>query len=340
MSRLLTTTQTHLWDSVQDAVLGQNITATRLITDGKKWSGLKEEVPIKVSKNTTATNFVGMQALANGTVDTRQKMEFEANFKSMAVSLPFTELSLNATTERVINLMAVEVESATQDLADELGTDVTGAGTGAPGTGFAGFAYTIDDGTVSTTYGGLLRATYPMINSYVSAVGGGIISTDRIAVAFDTAQSGSDRPTLIPCAIPVASLYEKLLTPQDRQNKTVTFSKDKRNGSYGYNTADFRGVPVVGDEKITSGEMIFLNEERYKWYGLKVSEAKEIGLKSSIIESNDYEKATIGSDLGLSWGDWVRGANVAGMTSFLYAAGNPISANPKRNARLTGISQT
>lgn len=340
MSRILTTTQTKLWDTVQDAVLEQNITATRLITDGKKWDGRKQEVPIKVRKNTTSTNFVGMQTLANAPVDTRELMNFEANFKSIAVSLPFDELSLNATTERVINLMSVEIESATQDIADDIGDEFVGTNAGAPGTGFAGFAYSIDDGTVSASYGGLLRATYPVLNSYVSAVGSGIISIDRIAVAFDTAESGSDRPTLIPAAKPVATLFEKLLTPQDRQNKTITFSKDKRHGSTGYTTADFRGTPVVGDEKITTGEMVFLNENRYKWYGLKVSEAKELGLKSDIIVSNDYENSTIGSDLGMSWGGWIRGANVAGMTSFIYVAGNPISANPKRNARLTGITTT
>ena len=49
-NRVLTTTQTALWDKVQDTVLNSNVVATRIMTAPKKWTGRQIEKPVKTSK--------------------------------------------------------------------------------------------------------------------------------------------------------------------------------------------------------------------------------------------------------------------------------------------------
>jgi len=335
-NRVLTTTQTELWDKVQDTFLNSNVLATRLMSAPKKWSGRQIEKPVKVTGNSSFTIFSGMQTLPNAPVDTRQKMVWDPTFAAIPVSLPLTEIAVNDTTARVIDLMAVELESSVQDAADAMGTQLYGNGLG-DGSNFAGLGYLIDDGTVSATIGGLSRTTYPTLSSTVTALSGGVLSLANIATGFDAPTSGSIRPTLIPTTKAVASLYEKLLTPQDRINKTVTFTKDKRHGGAGYQTADFRGVAIVADEKCTSGQFIFLNEDVINWYALTMPMAKSMSVKGPDIEGNDYGNV---SDMGFSWSDWIKPTNAAGVVSQIYVAGQFIAENPKRCAKLTGATTT
>lgn len=335
-NRVLTTTQTELWDKVQDTVLNSNVIATRIMTAPKKWSGRQIEKPVKTTTNTQTTMFSGMQTLPNAPVDTRQKMVWDPSFAATPVALPLTELAVNDTTARVIDLMSLELDSSTQDAADFMGTAFYANGLG-DASNFAGLGYLIDDGTVSSTIGGLSRTTHPTLSSTVTALSGGTISLANIATGFDAPTSGSIRPTVIATTKAVYSLYEKLLTPQDRINKTVTFTKDKRNGGAGYQTCDFRGVPIVADEKCTSGNFIYINEDVINWYALTMPMAKSISAKGAEIEGNDYNNV---SDMGFSWSEFIKPTNAAALVSQIYIAGQFIAENPKRCAKLTGATTT
>lgn len=334
-NRVLTTTQTALWDKVQDTVLNSNVVATRIMTAPKKWTGRQIEKPVKTSKNTLTTMFSGMDVLPNAQVDTRQKMVWDPSFAATPVTLSLTELAVNDTTERVIDLMGLELDSSTQDAADFMGTAFYGNGLGTASE-FAGLGYLVDDGTVSATIGGLSRATYPTLSSTVTA-SGGTISLDKIAANFDAPTSGSIRPSVAATTKAIYSLYEKLLTPQDRINKTVSFTKDKRHGGTGYVTADYRGCPIVADEKCSTGDFIFINEDMINWYALSMPMAKSIGAGGSDIEGNDYKNI---SSLGFSWSDFVKPTNAAALVSQIYIAGQFIAENPKRCAKLTGVTST
>jgi len=333
-NRILTTVQTKLFDKVQDTFLGSNVVATRIMSEPKKWSGRQLEVPVKTSENTNFTIFSGYQVLPNPAVDTRQKLVWDATFGTIPVSLPMTEIALNNTTERVIDLMALELQSSAQDMASAMGTQAYSTGTG-DDAAFAGFGSLIDDGSVSSTLGGLSRTTYPTLKSTVTAAGAGALTIVGIASGFDSASSGSNRPTLIPTTKAVYSLYEKLLTPQDRINKTVSFTKDKRHGGTGYNTADFRGVAIVADEKCTTGNFIFLNEDYVNWYALNMPMAKAMSVKGSDIEGNDYNNV---SDIGFSWGEWLKPTNALALVSYLTVAGQFIQSNPRYSAKITDIT--
>lgn len=335
-NRVLTTTQTKLWDKVQDTILTSNVVATRIMTAPKPWSGRQIEKPVKTSKNTQFSTFSGMEVLADAPVDNTQKMVWDATFAHIPVTLPGTELSLNATTERVIDLMSFSLVSSTQDMADGMGSAFYGNGLG-DASAFAGLGYLIDDGTVSATIGGLSRTTYPTLVSDVTAAAGGVISLDKMATQYDAASSGAIRPSIIATTKAGFSLYEKLLTPQERINKTVTFTKDKRHGGAGFVTADYRGTPVVADEKCTTGQYIFINEDTINWYALDVAKAEMLGMKSAMIEGNNYSTS---SNMGFAWSNFVKPTNVYALVSHIFAAGQFIVENPRYNSKITDVTTT
>lgn len=49
-------------------------------------------------------------------------MEYTPSFYSIAVALPGDEMSVADTDEKVIDLMDIEIQGATEDMADDLGT--------------------------------------------------------------------------------------------------------------------------------------------------------------------------------------------------------------------------
>lgn len=122
-NRVTTTTNTILMPKLVDTVLNSNVLATRVLTGAKKWpSSEKIKQPIKVSKSNQGGSFSGFDTFDRNAVDTRINLEFEAKFYQHGVTLPLTEVWKNqADTNRILDLMAVEVSSAAEDMADDIG---------------------------------------------------------------------------------------------------------------------------------------------------------------------------------------------------------------------------
>lgn len=319
-------------DKVVDVFLNSNVGATRLMGNPKKWSGRQMEQPVKVSGNTTFETFSGFDTFSTAATDNRQKAAFDPKFGKVTVSLPLTEIAVNKTSEQVINLLSVELGTSVQDLADQMGTQFYGNG---GGTNFSGLGLIVDDGSVSATYGGLTRASFSPVWQSTVTSSSGTLSLAKIATLYDAVSSGSQVPTVALTTKAVFSLYESLLEPQARIMKPVELVKGKRHYGAGAMTLDYRGVPILADEKATAGEFIFLNEDYIDWYGLTMPMAKSMSLKTPDVEGNDYNTT---SDTGFSWSDWTKATNAAAITSFIYSAGDFWTSNPKRHGKLTAIT--
>lgn len=342
-TRVTTTTQSKLVPKVVDTILNSNVLATRVLSKAQKWNGERMKFPVKYAKNTTGTSFAGFDTFSTAATDNRVNLEFVPKFYQMSVALPLDELSANATEEKVLDLAKLEMQSTAQDMADEIGTLFYGAGTGNGSKDFLGLEAIVDDGTNASTYGTLSRSTYTTLKSTVTA-SSGTLTLAKMSSLYNAATSGSQKPTLGLVSEAIFSLYESLLQPQERIAKDVSMMKSEGNmgkvgqgmiGGTGFTGLFYKGFPILADEKATSGVMYFVNEDFLDWYALPVAMTQPAQFKSADIEGNDYSEVL---GLGFSWSDWIKPTNSASVVGHVYLGGELISANPKRHAKLTGIT--
>lgn len=331
--RVQTTVQTDFLPYVVDTVLNSNVLAQRMMRAAKKWTGRKIEAPIKYQKNTTGTSFSGFDTFSTSATNNRVKMEFNPAFYQITCALPLDELSVANTDEAIINLMQLTIQSDTEDMADDLGTIFYADGTGNGSKDPLGLAALVDDGSTVATIGGLSRSTYTTLQSTVTA-SSGTISLAKVDTLWAAVTSGAQKPTAIYTTESVFNFYGQLLRPQERINKSDAGTMKGIKGGTGFSALDYMGVPVLMDEKCTSGVFFMLNENFLNWHALTVQGSKPIAYKSQI-EGNDYD-APVG--LGFSWSDWIKPANSASVVGHVYVGGQFVTTNPKRHGKLTGIT--
>lgn len=341
-TRVTTTTQSKLMPKVVDTILNSNVFATRVLSSAKSYVGERMKFPVKYAKNTTGTSFAGFDTFATSATDNRVNLEFVPKNYQMTCALPLDELSANATEEQVLNLAKLELSSTAQDMADDIGTIFYADGTGNGSKDFLGLEAIVDDGTSAGTYGTLSRTTYATLKSTVTA-SSGTLTLAKMSTLYSNASSGSQTPTLGLVTETIFELYEQLLQPQERIAKNVSMMKaggrGLNSGGYvggtGFTGLQYKGFPVLADEKCTSGVMYFINEDFINWYALPFAMTSPIKYKSQDIEGNDYSEVM---GLGFSWSDWIKPINSASIVGHIYLAGELISENPKRHAKLTGIT--
>lgn len=333
-NRVETTTREDLLPELVDTVLNSNVFAQMMLRKASKWTAQRMKFPVKFQKNTTGGSFSGFDTFSTNASDTRVNMEYEPRFYHIDVALPLTELSVNATQSQVINLAAVEVKSAAQDMADDVGGLFYGDGTGNGNKDFLGLGAIVDDGSSVATIGGLSRSTYTTLQSTVTA-SSGTISLDKMRTLYNAITSGQQKPTIGVTTETIFSLYESLLTPQERYDKSDSAVRNGLVGGTGYKELYYKAFPIRADEKCTSGVLFFLNENFVEWYGLPMVESEPVRYKSVDIKGNDYSDVM---GLGFSWSGWIKPSNAAAVVGHIYLGGNLITTNPKRHGKLTGIT--
>ena len=335
-NRVNTTTRDYLMPMLVDTVLNSNVFGSRQLASAKKWTfGEKLKQPIKFQKNTTGSSFSGFDILGTSATNNRVNMEFDPKFYSIDVALPLDELAVNATEQKMLDLAAIEIQTASQDAADDVGTIFWGNGTGNGGKDFLGLGAIVDDGSTVATIGGLSRATYPTLQSTVTA-SGGTLSLSKIRTLFNAISSGKQMPTTGYVTKAVFGFYEALLQPQERIAKDVSMMKNGMIGGTGFSGLFFQGTPILADEKCTTGEFVFLNENYLQWYGLEMPRTEAVKYKPQDVEGNDYPDSMTG--LGFSWSGWITPSNQAAVVGHVYLGGQLITTDPKRHGKLTGIS--
>jgi len=332
-NRVATVTQNFLAPFVAETVLGSNVGLTRFVGAAKKgWGGAQEEVPVKYTKNNQISSFEGMDTLSTAQVDTRVKMTYDPKFVQAPVVLSKTELAKNNTERRVLDLAKVEMTSTAYDLADSLGDMFYSDGSGNAGKDILGLAGIVDDGTSTTTIGGLTRTTYPTLNGTVTA-SSGTVSFAKLATLYNACMSGVNKPTVGLTTETVYSLVESLFVPQERVNKDVSMVKGLQTGG-GYTALMWRGVPILADEKCTSGSFFFLNEDSMDWKAIDY-DGEPISISMNLMNGEAYDSV---KGLGFRWTGWTKPINQEAIVGRIILAGNMVPNNPRFNGRLTGIT--
>lgn len=325
--------------AVVDSILNSNVMATRFMSNAKKWKGERLRFPVKVSKNTTFETFSGFDTFSTAATDNMITLDFDPKFSKITVNLPLTEISVNRINEtRVLDLIGFSVKSAMMDACDSIGTLFHG--TYSSGNNFNGLGNLVDDGTVASTVGGQSRTTYTTLAGTVTA-SGGTLTLAKLATLHSAVKSGSVKPSAAYTTETVFDLYEQLLQPQEQIVKDVAMMKNGGVGGTGFTALNYRGVPVLSDEKAASGTFTFLDEKYFDWYALPIVDDMEGGSATPIKYKSVDIKGTDQSDvegLGFSSTNWLTPTNQAAKIMHIYCGGNFVTENPKRSGKLTSIT--
>lgn len=332
-TRVTTTTQDFILPKVVDTVLNSNVLATRILGKAKKWRGETMRFPVKVSKNSTGTSFSGFDTFSTSATNNRVNLSFSPKFYQITVALPLDELSANAADEKVVDLAAVEMEGASHDMADDIGTLFYADGTGNGSKDFLGLGALVDDGGDVSTIGGQSRSTYTTLQSTDTA-SGGTLTLAKLSTLHSNVTSGSQKPTLGITTEAVWNFVEQLIAPQERIVKDEPVFRRGITGGSGFTAIYYRGVPILADEKATAQYFFWLNEDYLDFYALPVAMTEPVKYKAQI-NGNDYSNVT---GLGFSWSGWIKPSNSASVVGHIYLGGEFITSNPKRHGRLTGIT--
>lgn len=332
-----TTTNQYLAPAWVDQVLRDNFFFGRVLSKTENWNGSQMLFPIKYQKGVASVAFNGFDLLPISQQPVSVNMTFFPTFVATNVALAGSDLSVNKTQMKVLDLMATMMESRSQDQADDIGNFFQGDGTSFGGKAPMGLAGIVDNGTTLATYGGLSRATYTGLNATVTA-SSGTISLLKTRQLWNSISDGPISPDTIITDYTTWAYFEQLLTPFQR-NTYTDFAPNKENSASvsGYKAMIWDGMEVYRDKKIVTGNFYMLNTNFLKFYGLKWWEGTKVSAKAKNIQGNVYQDSSYAPS-AFSWTGWIRAYNQGAINGFMILGGQLVCRDPFRNGVLTGIT--
>lgn len=333
-----TTTNQYLAPFWVDQVLRDNYFFGKLMSKTKRWNGAQMLFPIKYQKGVATVAFNGFDLLPITQQPVSINMTFYPTFMATNVALAGSEMSINATPMQTLKLLSVTMESRKQDAADDIGNFLQGDGTSFGGKAPNGLANTIDNGTVSATYGGLSRPTYTGLNSTVTA-SGGTISLVKVRTLWNGISDGPVTPNFIGTDYTTWGYFEQLQTPFQRNNADFSPAvKNQSASTSGYSAMRWDGMEINRDKKFTTGNFYMMNLDSLEWYGLKWWEGERVSPKARDIEGNVYEDKVYAPGDTFTWTGMIKAYNQGTVNGFMMVGGQLICTAPFRQGVLTGIT--
>jgi len=253
-----------------DNIYNSSALLTTLRQDGRVTVRGGERITegVLYAKNTARGTYSGYGTVDVTPTDKRTRARYEWGHYFVTVSLAKTdELKVSGETA-IMSLLESEMESAELDMKDQLGDAV--------------FQGTEEDGLVgidsalgtTNTYGAIDGNTYSWWRSTVDTTGHTVSNMKTasstsyvltlLANAFaNTAHNGST-PNLIVTTWAVYGIIEAVLQAQATYEQLN--SRSQAIAQSGFNVIQYRGVPIVADEKCPDYQMYVLNTNFLKLY--------------------------------------------------------------------------
>ena len=322
-------TQDRFFNRVIDNAYSGNALTMKLMPQSRVWNGGESfKFPVALSKKNNVGSYSGFDTFLTTQEDIRQDVVYYPAQVYASASVSGIQKAANSGDAAVVDIVAQELEYMSKSIADELGDEIYGDGTGNVNKDILGLQAIVDDGTTSGTLANISRTTYPNWKSTRTAQSGSL-SLANLAADVDAAQIGSDIPDLIITTPAVWTLYEALLTPtvshsfgEFRVTADGNMPLQMLGGNQGFRALQFRGIPVVSDEKCTAQNLYVLNTKHLWFYRMP----QPVGFT---VES-EYN--------GWGWSGWLRGQNQDAVTGTLRWYGQLCTDSPRTMARRTGIS--
>ena len=336
-SFVTTTTNQYLTPSWVDQVLRDNFFFGELLKKSQGFKGSQVLQPIKYQKGVASVAFSGFDVLPITQIPTTVNMVFYPSFVATNIALAGSDLSVNRTQEKVLDLMKVTMQARAEDAADDIGNMLQGDGTTFGGKAPMGLLGIVDDGTNLSNYGGLARATYDGLNAYATTATNGIITLLQIRQAWNQIADGPIAPDVSITDYNTWGYLENLLNSFQRNNYNQGDFKSMNAGA-AFRTLMWDGIEIFRDKKITSGYLYLLNMRYLRWDSLKWWEGESISPKAVDIEGNVYESSHYAPKGAFTWTDWIKAYNQLTLNGYIVLGGQAICVAPFRNAKITGIT--
>lgn len=340
--------------AVVDTVNNSNVIAMRVLNNPKRWVGKYVESQIQTANSTSGGSFSGMDTFDTSDSEAEVNLRWYVKGYYQSVVVPGFDFAINETPAQAISYLGQKMDKAKNSMVDGLGTKLYGLGLGKD---VDGIEHITDDSTQTSTYGELSRTTYGTnINAHLTAASSGTLTLDLMRAEDDAAKaagSKTESPTNVITDKTGFSAYEELLTPtlQANYNTTqVTYGQITAktpiggvergaglSGSAGFNTLDFRGLTLVADDKCTSGVMYFLNEHYLEFHVLRHPKLKTITMANEVTEGAGNAENPV-SNTAFQYKELQMPDNQLAEVGQIILMGNLIHRNPRRNGKLTGIT--
>jgi hypothetical protein len=212
----------------------------------------------------------------------------------------------------VANYVVEQCENAKMDLRDKLAAGVWSDGSNYKN--FDGVYEVIDNGTISPTYGGLSRSSYPFLNAQVDS------TTTTLGISamnslWDLSTKGARAPKLTCSTRANLTRFENLLQSQVQYTQP-TAVVDQTFASGGFSGGWYRNQPWLVDEHIaptgTEGLLFFIND--------------------------DYWELVINQNGDFVVHPFQQPTNQFVITSLVYVAGNIICTNPQVQSKFAALT--
>jgi hypothetical protein len=333
--------------SVVDTINKSSEIMKRVVSRPERWNGRSFSTPVFTQNSQLGTSFKGTEPFDTSIDYQTKQLTWYPTGYAQPVGVSVVERSINATPSGVVDLYKSSYQYAQNSMITALGSIFYGTGNG---NDFDGLGVIADDGTLTSSYGGLTRSTNTSINAYVTAASAGKLSLSLLATADDGATiSGnqSETPNVMLSNQTTWSLYESLLTP------TVSARYDIQNGGFidgstavkqsvnqgmtlnqGATSVTFRGKPLVRDQKCPSGSIFGLNENWYYFRSLKLKGLNLVATQEDVT-SGALESYKVSA---FQFREPIMPVNQLSEVGIFVMYGQFYNTNPNRSFRVTGIT--
>lgn len=336
---------------IVDTVNRSNVINLRVMNNPKPWVGKVITQNIFTSSSTQGEFFHGAKTFNTDVDMSTNALSWYATGFGQPIAFSRVDQAYSNTEAGVISVTQASADYAANTMKSRLGDAFYATG---PGDQFDGLNLIVDDGTATSSYGGLSRTTYgTYINGALNAASGGVLDFDFLAgVDDDATVAGVNEmtPNVGITTKAVWSLYESLLEPTKKAEyrsygyPMVTaetaigqaWRGDQNMGaSGGFQSLDFRGKPLLKDEKCPSGRVYLLNEYNMEFHSLKIPGLKTVAVGSKVTDGV-YEKYKASA---FQFRDYMEPYNQpTAEVGFFVVYGNVIHRDPRLNGQGTGIT--
>ncbi len=348
--------QRKLHAKVVDNILTAPTFFSRQLGMGQPFDGKRMDWTVDVVSDTQGEFFVGLETLNSSATNTTIPLAYaQTAFSQPKVGIMLDSFA-NTGSLASIDLDAFKYEKAAAQALVALGAAVYADGTANRPNGLG---LIVDD---TGTVGGQSRATYTALNATDTA-SGGTLTLAKMATLYSAVTAASiaySQPNIGVTTKTVFDLYESLLQPTVRANydqigydklgtraMSVTRSGNQNaSGAAGFDSLQYRGMPIIRDDAATLGYLFFLNERTFGWFGRTIvpDEYKPYVEKINLGTAKAYEGVGA-EDLdlpsefnGFFYQKPMVLPNQAGTIGRIYVIGQLCAWEFRRNGRLTGIT--
>ena len=334
--------------SITDTVSRSNVVTHVTMDNPRQWSGKVITQNIFTTQSSQGEWFNGVRTLGSDIDMATVSLNWYPTGFAQPIALSQVDMALSNTEAGVISVKKASQDFASNSMKSRLGDAMYSTGLGDT---FDGLGLIVDDGTSTSTYGGLSRTTYgTYINGQVNAASGGVLDLDFLASLDDDATvSGTNgmTPNLLITTKAVWTLYESLLEPTKKaEYRAYGYSQLNQDGSMsaqgqvlgasgGFQVLEYRGKPMARDEKCPSGKVWALNTEQMEFHSLKLPNLKTIAVNQEV--TNGANKGV--RPTPFQFRDYVEPYNMpTAQVGYFIVYGNLIHRDPRLNAVGTGVT--